>query len=157
MAHLNVNTADLLRAADAYAELQMRAAAIGPHAVDEVNRIIASHGPMGYPVAVGVVAGLAPRTAALDTKAANFGEYSQRFIEHAAAYTAQDHDNAQNYDGDTAMLDFAGGPGIDPPTGRVICTEINLAGFACSEFLPGGMIYHWLSPADLTGHWPDFP
>lgn len=157
MAHLNVNPADLLRAADDYAELQTRAAAIGPQAVEEVQRIITTHGPMGYPVAVGIVAGLARRQAVLDAKAAQFGQYSQRFGEHAAGYVAQDERGARNYNAPADMFDFAG-PGIAPlPTGRVICTEINLGGFACSEFLPGGMIYHWLSPADLTGHWPDFP
>ncbi len=41
-----------------------------------MNRIIASHGPMGYPVAVGVVTGMARRQAALEAKAADFGQYS---------------------------------------------------------------------------------
>lgn len=59
MSKLDVNPADLRNVADQYTQLQMAAASIGPQAVDEVNRIIASHGPMGYPVAVGVVAGLA--------------------------------------------------------------------------------------------------
>ena len=50
------------------------------------------------------------------------------------------------------MLDLTGPGGRAPlPEGRVICSEINLGGFACSGFLPGGMIYHWLRPADLTG------
>lgn len=159
MAHLDVDPADLTRAAGDYAELQLRAAAIGPKAAEEVQRIIATHGAMGYPLAVGVVAGLARRQADLDTKAAHFGQYSQRFTEHAAAYRDQDLQNARNYDAPPATaLDFGGPGGHTPlPEGRVICSEINLGGFACSEFLPGGMIYHWLSPADLTGHWPDFP
>ncbi|AGB27277.1 Protein of unknown function (DUF2580) (plasmid) [Mycobacterium sp. JS623] len=158
MAHLDVNPADLLRAADNYAELQLRAAAIGPKAVEEVQRIIATHGPMGYPLAVGVVAGLARRQAALDAKAANFGQYSQRFTEHAAAYRDQDLQGARDYAAPAATMLDLGGPGhIPPPEGRVICTEINAGGFGCSEFLPGGMIFHWLSPVDLTGHWPDFP
>lgn len=49
------------------------------------------------------------------------------------------------------------GLGPSPPDGRVICTALGPSTFACSEFLPNGFIYHFLSPADLTGHWPDFP
>jgi hypothetical protein len=42
------------------------------------------------------------------------------------------------------------------PEGRVICTPMmGSAAFGCSEFLPGGRIFHWLSPVDFTGHWPD--
>uniref|UniRef100_A0A5Q5BTI6 Uncharacterized protein n=2 Tax=unclassified Mycobacterium TaxID=2642494 RepID=A0A5Q5BTI6_MYCSS len=94
---LDVNPADLNNVADQYRELQMRAAAIGPQAVEEVNRIIASHGAMGYPVAVGVVAGLARRQARLEAKANDFGVYAGRFDEHAAAYKAQDHDGVAGY------------------------------------------------------------
>ena len=81
---LDVTPADLNNVADQYAELQTAAAAIGPQAVDEVNRIIATHGAMGYPVAVGVVAGLARRQAQVEGKAADFGRYAERFNEHAA-------------------------------------------------------------------------
>jgi hypothetical protein len=42
------------------------------------------------------------------------------------------------------------------PEGRVICTPmIGSAAYGCSEFLPGGRIFHWLSLVDFTGHWPD--
>jgi hypothetical protein len=92
---LNVEPGDLSRVAGEYSGLQTAAAAIGPHAVDEVNRIIATHGPMGYPVAVDVVAGLARRQATLETKAADFGQYSERFVEHADAYRDADHQGAQ--------------------------------------------------------------
>ncbi|MDF2826661.1 MAG: hypothetical protein K0R68_4069 [Mycobacterium sp.] len=92
---LDVIPADLSHVGEQYAELQAAAAAIGPQAVDEVNRIIASHGAMGYPVAVGVVTGLARRQAALEKKAADFGVYSTRFTEHAAAYQTGDSDGAQ--------------------------------------------------------------
>ncbi|MDO2394822.1 type VII secretion target [Mycobacterium avium subsp. hominissuis] len=94
---LDVNPADLHNAADEYAQLQAAAAAIGPQAVDEVNRIIATHGAMGYPVAVGVVAGLARRQAQLDRKAADFGRYAERFTEHAAEYQAGDREGAHMY------------------------------------------------------------
>jgi hypothetical protein len=154
MAHVNVNPADLHLAAADYIELQAGAAAIGPQTVEEVQRIISSHGPMGYPVAVGLLTGLARRQAALDAQVARFGQHSQRLTEHAATYTDQDHQAAQTYDFSSDLPDLAS-HGTDPlPTGRVICTEM-LGGFACSEFLPGGMIFHWLSPADLSGQWPD--
>lgn len=87
---LDVNPGDLIAAADQYAQLNLMAAAIGPQAVDEVNRVMASHGAMGYPVAVGVVAGLARRQAALEKKAADFAVYAERLTEHAAAYRGQD-------------------------------------------------------------------
>ena len=62
------------------------------------------------------------------------------------------------------VLDVAGGYGepsvtaaqVVGPRGRVICTE-GLGAFACSEFLPSGRVFHWLSPVDLSGQWPDFP
>ncbi|OFJ51850.1 hypothetical protein BEL07_20535 [Mycolicibacterium grossiae] len=101
--HVRVNPADLNNAADQYIELQMAAAAIGPQAVDEVNRIIASHGAMGYPVAVGVVAGLARRQARVEGKAADFGVYATRLNEHAATYLDQDQAGARGY-GETAQF-----------------------------------------------------
>ena len=55
---LNVDAVNLLHAADAYDELAARAALIFPRAVEEVQRIAETHGPMGYPVAVGIAAGL---------------------------------------------------------------------------------------------------
>ena len=94
---LDVNPADLHNVADQYAELQTAAAAIGPQAVDEVNRIIATHGAMGYPVAVGVVAGLARRQARVEGKAADFGVYAARFREHAATYQTGDLEGAARY------------------------------------------------------------
>uniref|UniRef100_A0A5Q5BST8 Uncharacterized protein n=2 Tax=unclassified Mycobacterium TaxID=2642494 RepID=A0A5Q5BST8_MYCSS len=101
--HLNVNPADLVRVAGEYSALQTAAATVGPQAVDEVHRIIASHGPMGYPVAVGVVACLARRQGPLEAKADDFGRYADRFIEHAAAYRDADRQAAQRY----ASLDFS--------------------------------------------------
>ena len=100
---MRVNPADLNNAAEQYTELQMAAAAISPQAVDEVNRIIATHGPMGYPVAVGVVAGLARRQAKVEGKAADFGVYATRLNEHAATYVDQDQAGARGY-GETAQF-----------------------------------------------------
>lgn len=157
MAHLNVNPAELLRAAAEYTDLQARAAAITPRALAEVERIAATHGAIGFPAASGILTGLAPRQAAVDTKAAHFGQYGQRFTEHAATFTAQDHQAAQSYIAPAGMFDIAESPiDLGPlPEGRVICTSINASGFACSEFLSGGMVFRWLSPVDLSGHWPD--
>jgi hypothetical protein len=87
---LDVNPADLHKAVEDYAELAARAAAISPRAVDEVNRIMATHGPMGYPAAVGIVAGLAAREAQVNAKAADFTAYAQRFTEHAATFVGED-------------------------------------------------------------------
>ena len=114
---LNVNLPALSRAADDYAELQTAAAAISPQAVDEVKRIIATHGPMGYPVAVGVVAGLARRQGPLESKAAQFGQYSQRFHEHAGTYSDADREAARRFE----ALDFTEGviqpkPNDDEPS-----------------------------------------
>lgn len=157
VAQLNVNPADLLCTADAYTELAARAAQISPQVAAEVQRIADTHGPMGFPAAIGIAVGLANAEEPLNAKVAAFQTYSQRFTEHAATYTAQDHEAAQRY-GTPFETTVAPANHIiaPPPEGRVICTAM-LGGFACSEFLPGGMIYHWLSPADLTGHWPDFP
>jgi Excreted virulence factor EspC, type VII ESX diderm len=91
---LNVNPADLNNVADQYAELAARATAISPQAVVEVQRITATHGAMGHPVAVGIATSLARRQSAVEAKAAQFGVYSDRFNEHAAAYMTGDADGA---------------------------------------------------------------
>lgn len=157
MAELNVDKAYLLRVADAYGELAARAAQISPQATLEVQRIAATHGPMGYPTAAGIAAGLAKAEKPLNAKVADFENYSRRFVEHAGTYITQDQQGAQRYSSPLDATTLPAGHNLEPlPEGRVICSPM-LGGFACSEFLPGGMIYHWLSPADLTGHWPDFP
>ncbi|MDP7739219.1 type VII secretion target [Mycobacterium paragordonae] len=94
MAGVDVSPADLLGSADAYAALAARAALIAPQAVVEVQRIAESHGPMGYPTAVGVAAGLASREGSVTAKVADFGVYSQRLSEHAAAYSRADKGGA---------------------------------------------------------------
>lgn len=104
--HLNVNPADLHKAADEYTHLQACAARITPQAVEEVNRIIATHGLMGYPAAVGIVAGLARREAKVAAKAAEFGQYAQRFTEHAATYRGEDAAGAGRMSG----VDFSPAP-----------------------------------------------
>lgn len=94
---LDVMPADLIRVADQYADLQRQAAALGPQAADEVNQIIATHGAIGYSVAVGVVVGLAPKQAQVEAKSAQFGVYSARFAGHAAAYQGQDSAGVAGY------------------------------------------------------------
>lgn len=94
---LDVVPADLTNVADQYADLQRQAAALGPQAVDAVNQIIATHGAIAYPVVVGVVAGLAPEQAQVEAKSAQFGVYSARFAEHAAAYQGQDSAGVAGY------------------------------------------------------------
>lgn len=95
---LNVNPADLLQAADDYTELAARAARICPQAVTEVNAIVQTHGPIGYPAAVGILAGLAAPEQAVQAKAAQFGRYAERFTGHAATYTDQDQAAAAKFD-----------------------------------------------------------
>jgi len=114
VAHLNVHLADLLKAGNDYAELAARAALISPQAVAEVTRIIETHGAMGYPAAVGIVAGLAPREAQVAAKAADFGRYAQRFTEHAATYQGTDSDGASRMAGhfhEAASTDAQSHPG----------------------------------------------
>lgn len=93
---LNVETGDLHHAADQYLQLQAAATVIGPQAVAEVQRIIDSHGAMGYPVAVGVLTNLARREVALAKKTTDFGVYAERFNEHAATYLDQDQAGARD-------------------------------------------------------------
>jgi Excreted virulence factor EspC, type VII ESX diderm len=158
VAKLNVNPADLQRVAGDYAEIQAHAAAVGPQTVEEVRRIIATHGPMGYPVALGVATGLARRQAALDAQAARFGEHSQRFTEHAATYATEDRDAAHRYNCPADLLDTAAAeaPYLTPPTGYIIwCTPADLvSGFICEFMGEDGGITWRHSPIDITGGMP---
>ena len=95
MAELNVNPGDLLRFADAYSELANRAAQISPQAVVEVQRVAETHGPMGYPTAVGIAAGLAKAEGPVQAKVDDFNTYAQRLTEHAATYTRVDGESGQ--------------------------------------------------------------
>jgi hypothetical protein len=95
--HLDVNPADLHQASDEYTELAARVAAISPRAADELARIMATHGVMGYPTAVGIAIGLAAQETALTAKAADFTRYAERFTEHAATYVTVDTESATRY------------------------------------------------------------
>lgn len=158
MAELNVNPADLLRIADTYTALATRAAQLSPQAAAEVQRIADTHGPMGYPTALGIAAGLANAERPLNAKIADFQTYSQRFTEHAATYTTHDHQAAQRYRAPTDVFDptYAQSLHLPPPAGYIIwCTPASLTpGFIC-EFLgeDGGITWRH-SPIDITGGLP---
>lgn len=115
MAELNVNPADLLRFADAYSDLATRAAQISPQAAAEVQRIAASHGPMGYPAAVGIVTGLVSAEGPLQAKVDAFGTHAQRLTEHAATYTATDQENGQRMQSAGSSADPARTSGSKTP------------------------------------------
>lgn len=115
---LNVNTSDLLHAADAYRDLAVRAAQISPQAAAEVQRIRSTHGAMGYPTAVGIAAGLAAREDQLQAKADDFATYDQRLRGHAAAYLSEDQVAAQRLRSIKWANDFPEinvGPTLPPP------------------------------------------
>lgn len=170
VAQLDVNPADLLRAADTYTGLAERTAQLSPRAAAEVVRIADTHGPMGYPAAVGIATGIANTEPPLTAKTADFQTYSQRFTEHAATYTTEDHDAARRYRApDAPTLTLGNGNSavdrslftpvanmISPPTaGYVIiwCTPLAF-GFSCEYLYPGGGYSRYWSQWDLTGGRP---
>ncbi len=97
MGKLNVEPAALQAVAARYAELQARLAAIGPQALEEVDRIAASHGRMGFPVALSLLKTITAGSLQLDAKGLQFLAYAERFTGHAAAYTGQDAAGAAGY------------------------------------------------------------
>ncbi len=94
---LNVAPVELLRFAEAYADLGAQTAALVPRATQALQQVIATHGAMGYPVALGIAAGLATQEPALSGKSTDFSEHSRRFTEHADTYAGQDKANAVSY------------------------------------------------------------
>jgi hypothetical protein len=94
---LDVHPAELQRSAAEYTELAAHVATISPLAAEEVQRIIATHGVMGYPAAVGIAAGMAAQETALAAKATDFTTYAERLTEHAVTYAATDTDAATRY------------------------------------------------------------
>jgi hypothetical protein len=160
VAELNVNPADLLRIADAYTDLAARAAQLPPQAATEVQRITETHGPMGYPTAIGIAAGLANAERPLNMKIADFHTYSQRFTEHAATYATRDRQAAQRYSApSTDLFDttHAQSLHLPPPTGYIIwCTPGGpmVPGFICEFMGEDGGITWRHSPIDITGGMP---
>jgi Excreted virulence factor EspC, type VII ESX diderm len=155
VAELNVNPADLVRVADAYNELAARAAQISPQAAVEVQRIAETHGPIGYPTAVGIAAGLAAREGPLQAKVADFTTYAQRFTEHAATYTDEDTQGAgriRSVDFPTDFPHTPGGAEDTPPGGGAVQLD--------SRWKPGDK-RHWPYIAGPSGmgppQYPDTP
>lgn len=117
MGEVNVTPASLLQTADAYNALATRATLIFPQAVTEIQRVIESHGPIGYPTAVGITAGLAVREGPLNAKINDFATYSQRFTEHAATYAREDNRAAtrlKNIPWPASLREFVPTSHVDP-------------------------------------------
>lgn len=122
MGQLNVNPADLLKVAGEYSDLSARVAQLSPEAVEQVRSIAATHGPMGYPTAVGVAMGLASREPAMLDKAAQFDGHAARFTGHAAAYVDQDRAAAKKFDAIAfPQMHVDPKPPPDKPTKWVVC------------------------------------
>lgn len=97
MGELDVNPADLIHIADDYNRLAAQLQTIAPQAAEQVRQIIATHGPMGYPAAVGIATGLAAQEGRIASKAQDFGQYSQRFTEHAATFSTENAELARRF------------------------------------------------------------
>ncbi|WP_292981282.1 type VII secretion target [Mycobacterium sp.] len=158
MAQLNVNPADLLRTAQRYTDLAARTGQLSPQATAEVQRVAATHGPMGYPTAVGIAAALSHTEPPLTAKTVDFQSYSQRFTEHAATYTTEDHDAARRYRGpgpDIFEATHANSIHLAPAGYIIWCTpDTNLGfGFQCEHLYGNGLYKTYWSQWDKTGGW----
>lgn len=88
--NLNVNSGDLTDAGKNYDDLSKQIQDIYPQLGDEIRRALESHGPMGFPAILGMTAGLAAHEGSVQSRAAAFADYSQRFRDHAATYLDED-------------------------------------------------------------------
>lgn len=95
--HLDVRPEDLLNAADDYSQLAAQLKTLSPQAAAEVQRIIDTHGPMGYPAALGIAQSLAAHEGKIDAKSGDLLRNAQRLTEHARAYSGQDADLAADF------------------------------------------------------------
>ena len=111
MGHLDVNLADLLKISASYSELATRVAGIAPQVAAEVERVMSTHGPMGYPAATGIATGVGARQTPVVAKAADFVGHSTRFAEHSGTYQREDQAAA----GRISALDFKQNPPQFPP------------------------------------------
>ncbi len=102
---VNVNPADLVAVADRYAELSRVARQAPARFVSQVGDVEASHGTMGYPVALGTLAAAAGAQPGLEELAERLSQYSQRFDDSASAYPDEDH---------TAAMTWRTGPFLEP-------------------------------------------
>ncbi|HLR99564.1 hypothetical protein H7J77_01555 [Mycolicibacillus parakoreensis] len=90
MGGLKVNPGDLIAVADAYAELSRRLPHRTARTVEEIQNVLATHGTMGYPVAVGIARATAPAASEVEALSGEFADYSQRFDDSAGQYVAED-------------------------------------------------------------------
>lgn len=161
MAQLNVDTSDLLGAADTYTALAARTALLSQQAAVEAQHIADTHGPMGYPAAVGIATGLADPQARLEAKVTDFQTHAQRFSEHAATYIDEDHEAARRIKATNSPIPY-GQSTITPLNsdirvdggGVVIiwCTPTP-SGFRCTNLFPDRSVVVYPSPTDRTGAW----
>lgn len=98
MGQLNVNPADLVKAAGDYSDLSALTAQLSPKVAAEIQAIAASHGPMGHPIAVAIATGLSSQDKAVQSQGAQFAQHSERFTGHAATYTDADRAGAAKFD-----------------------------------------------------------
>ncbi|WP_255799658.1 type VII secretion target [Mycobacteroides abscessus] len=97
---LDVNPADLDAVAARYGELGTEMSTLPARGIEQINQVIATHGVMGYPVAVGMAAGMVKADEKLAAKIKDFVDHHQRtFIEHAATYRATDAGGASEIAG----------------------------------------------------------
>lgn len=166
MGRLDVNLADLLKASENYSDLAVRTSDIAPKAAAEVERVMSTHGPMGYPAATGIATGVAARQTPVVAKAADFVGHSTRFSEHSATYQTEDQAAA----GRIQAVDFKQAPPEDPkpkpPTDPKKTDEENKkrggsrgGGRASkTQITPEGEIEKkWGTPTDPHEIWPDVP
>lgn len=166
MAALNVDPSSLERVAGAYSDLAARMTTIQPQAAAEIQRVIESHGPIGYPTAVGITAALTNADGPLQAKIADFHTYAGRFTEHAQTYTRQDAAAARQL----YAIQFQGTPGISsgigyaqgfngalPDGGPVVivwCTATPGGGYICTNLFADDLrVVRYPSPTDRTGAW----
>ena len=101
---LNVDTNALRGVSATYAQLADRLRAVSPQALTEFQAIAASHGKIGYPFVVGLGIGLTALTEGVESQAARFDQYAQRFNEHATGFEQTDHALAGNYDSPEGII-----------------------------------------------------
>lgn len=170
MGHLDVTPAELLTVADRYSELAGLTAALPERAAAEVSRVMATHGPIGYPAATGIAKGVDAQQPPVAAKADDFVQYSTRFAEHTGTYASEDQaaaDRIQAVDFKTAPPDAPDDtpkkphdkdydkdsegdkkPGGKRSVGKGSKTHIE----------PGGEVeQQWGHPTEPHEIWPDVP
>lgn len=110
MGHLDVNPADLLKVADGYAEHATRMGQVPPRLAEQLERVAATHGPMGFPAAFAIGQGIAAKAPEVAAKGADFVQYSQNFATHSGTYVSEDQAGA----GRIQAVDFKQAPPDKP-------------------------------------------